>query len=66
MQELYFECEIEDSDRPEELLAEGVFLLWGDLRRGKPWSLQCLFQPLGQQNWTVAVQCHQNFREMFR
>lgn len=32
---------------PEKLLAERVFLLRGDLSRGKSWSLQRLSQPLG-------------------
>lgn len=49
---------------PQKLLAEGMFLLWGDLSRGEPWSLQGFFQPLGQQSGTVSVQTQQNLREI--
>lgn len=51
---------------PQQLLAEGVFLLGRDLGGGEPRSLERLFEPLGQQSWTVSVQTQQDVREMLR
>lgn len=51
---------------PEELLAEGLFLLGGDVSGGKPWSLQRLPQPLGQQSRAVPAQTQQDLGEMLR
>lgn len=43
-----------------------MFLLRGDLSGGKPWSLQRLAQPLGQQSRAVPVQTQQDLGEMLR
>lgn len=51
---------------PEELLAEGVFLLGGDVSGGEPRRLQRLPQPLGQQSRAVAAQTQQHLGEMLR
>lgn len=54
------------SSSPEELLAEGVFLLGGDVSGGKSWSVQRLPQPLGQQSRAVPAQTQQDLGEVLR
>lgn len=51
---------------PEELLAEGVFLLGGDLSGRKSRSPQRLRQPPGQQRRAVPVQSQQHLRQVLR